>query len=214
MIRERVSTQGVIRDLEPEAELDAFHVPPDIIGVISELAVRRYLDGKAKYSKKFQREFRAIEKQRQKNLELAKKDVTKNMEYLQNSETVQQRLREGDTAPDSWLWAWTLDDDERPPPSSIVSRRDTDEARSLARIADQAVLQTSSAFSANSLWTVMVNFLTVSPGKEKPARSKSVGPPARRRSLFSLRRGEKRTESPEPELPEMPPIPKEATTLT
>lgn len=209
MIRERVSTQGVIRDLEPEAVLDAFHVPPDIIGVLSELAVRRYLDGKAKYAKKFHREFRSIEKQRKKNLELAKQDAIKNLESLQNSETVQQRLREGEAAPDSWLWSWALDNDERPPPSSIVSRRDTDEARSLARVADQAILQSSSTFSANSLWTVMVNYLTASPGKEKPARSKSVGPPTRRRSLFSLHRGEKRSDSPEPQVPEMPPIVKE-----
>ena len=53
MIRERVSTRGVIRALEPESELSAFRLPPELIGEISELAVRRYMDGTQKFGKKF-----------------------------------------------------------------------------------------------------------------------------------------------------------------
>ncbi|KAH7928695.1 alpha/beta-hydrolase [Leucogyrophana mollusca] len=175
MIRERVSTRGVIRPLEPESELDAFHVPPEIIGVLSELAVRRYIEGKAKFDKKFAKDIHAIEKHRSRNLELAKKDVHKNMANLQGSlngkeqtgeSSTRKGIKEGlEAASGSWFWAWALDMDERPPPSSIVSRRDTDEARRLAQIADQAVLQEDGQMTANNLWAVMVNFLTVTPDK-------------------------------------------------
>lgn len=209
MIRERVSTSGVLRALEPEADLDAFHIPPEIIGVLSELAVRRYVEGKGKFDKKFAKERHAIQKQRHRNLELSRKDVLKNIAQLQDSHVSQTKngkgkahdtvkgIKEGlEATSASWSWAWALDVDERPPPSSIVSRRDTDEARRLARIADQAVLQEYSHMSANSLWAVIVNFLTiaherdhkhadfdVSDGGNKPA-----SPLQKRKSLFpSLR---------------------------
>ncbi|KAG1760103.1 hypothetical protein EDD22DRAFT_902993 [Suillus occidentalis] len=199
MICERVSTSGVLRPLEPETELDAFHIPPEIIGILSELAVRRYMEGKSKFDKKFAKERHAIHKQRQRNLERSRKDVLKNIAQFQDPRGPQTKNSKGKThetvkgikegleaASASWSWAWALDVDERPPPSSIVSRRDTDEARRLARIADQAVLQEHSQMSANSLWAIMVNFLTserdhkhtdsdVSRGGNKPA--------------FSLRKG-------------------------
>jgi hypothetical protein len=63
----------------------------------------------------------------------------------------------------SWKWAWALDGDENPPPSSIVSRRDTDEARRLGRIADQSLSQEESRLSGNNLWSTVVNFLSTSP---------------------------------------------------
>jgi hypothetical protein len=37
-----------------------------------------------------------------------------------------------------WAWSWVLDELENPPPSSIVARRDTEEARQLAGFADWA----------------------------------------------------------------------------
>ena len=67
-----------------------------------------------------------------------------------------------------WGWSWLVDG-EHPPPSSIVSRRDTAEARKLARIADITVEQEESKLSGNRLWTVLVNFLSTRPnnkGKE------------------------------------------------
>lgn len=174
MIRERVSTSGVLRPLEQEPDLDAFHTPPEIIGVLSELSVRRYMEGKGKFDKKFAKDRHAIQKQRHRNLELSRKDVLKNIAQLQDLHGSQTKngkgkaqdtvkgIKEGlEAASASWSWAWALDVDERPPPSSIVSRRDTDEARRLARIADQAVLQEYSQINANSLWAVIVNFLTV-----------------------------------------------------
>ncbi|KAG2104030.1 uncharacterized protein F5147DRAFT_270934 [Suillus discolor] len=206
MIRERVSTSGVLRPLEPEADLDAFHTPPEIIGVLSELAVRRYMKGKAKFDKKFAKDRHAIQKQRHRNLERSRRDVLKNIAQLQDSHGSQTKngkgkahdtvkgIKEGlEAASASWFWAWALDVDERPPPSSIVSRRDTDEARRLARIADQAVLQEHSHISANSLWAVIINFLTVVPERDHKHANSAVSdggnkPPSplqKRKPLFA-----------------------------
>ncbi|KAI0753082.1 hypothetical protein C8Q80DRAFT_1097008 [Daedaleopsis nitida] len=194
MIRERVSTQGVIRALEPESELDAFRLPRELIGEISELAVRRYIDGTEKYGKKFGKTAKAIEKARQKTLERASQDTMRNMAQLhtflsrerEEEEAVHpgkatkgsegrsakafeadtaQGVKEGLAASGSWPWAWALDTDENPPSSSIVSRRDTEEARRLAKIADQAVFMDANALSGNNLWSLIVNFLTATPDR-------------------------------------------------
>lgn len=184
MIRERVATNGIVRPLEPESDLDAFHTPQEIIGEFSELAVRRYLDAQAVFSKKYSGVQKGIDKRRQRNLELAKKDINKNMMQLQGDVSkhpnekkgmgsksrgkASKGLKEGlQVASGSWAWAWALESDERPPPSSIVSRRDTEEARQLARIADQASMENDSSMSGNQLWSLLVDFLTSPPGKDK-----------------------------------------------
>jgi hypothetical protein len=176
MIRERVSTHGIIRPLEPESELDAFHVPQEIIGAFSELAVRRYLEAKAKFDKKFSGVQKVIDKRRRRNLELAKKDTFRKIAQLRGGVLkkateskgrgkLMKGLNEGLQA--SSGWAWALESDERPPPSSIVSRRDTAEARQLARIADLASLEDETSISGNHLWSMLVDFLTSPPGKDK-----------------------------------------------
>ena len=81
-------------------------------------------------------------------------------------------FRSGLVASGSWSWAWALDMDEKPPPSSIVARRDTHEAVELARIADEAVLAEENVLSGNNLWSLMVNFLTATPDKEKEKAKK------------------------------------------
>ncbi|KAJ7782646.1 hypothetical protein B0H16DRAFT_1493861 [Mycena metata] len=187
MVRERVSTRGVLRPLEPEAELLAFSVPPETICVVSELAVRRFIEGTERWDRKFASAYKTVEKHRHRNLERAKKDTVRNMHVLQNfigrevdakakkkeekTETV-MGIKDGLLASSgSWSWAWALDANENPPPSSIVSRRDTQEALRLARIADQPMLQSEEhSMTGNNLWTVVVNFLTVAPDKD---RSKS-----------------------------------------
>ncbi|KAJ7772099.1 hypothetical protein DFH07DRAFT_803704 [Mycena maculata] len=187
MVRERVSTRGVLRPLESEAELGAFSVAPENIGVVSELVVRRFLDGTQRFDRKFAGAIKSVEKHRQRNLERARKDVAKNMSVLQNfiGREVDTTTKSG-TAGDhtdqtvigvkdgllassgSWSWAWALDANENPPPSSIVSRRDTQEALRLAQIADQPMLPSGEhSMTANNLWTVVVNFLTVNPDKDK-----------------------------------------------
>jgi hypothetical protein len=180
MIRERVSTQGIIRPLEPPAELAAMTVPADMIGVVSELAARRYIDGRTKYDHKFRREIKAIHRAREKQLAAARRDATKKKNMAQLQAALFQdsdglayagpsALADGlaaVTASSSWTWAWALDE-ERPPPSSIVARRDTQEARALAQIADSS--ESASAMSGNNLWSILMTFLTLGPDNSKGA---------------------------------------------
>jgi hypothetical protein len=180
MIRERVSTQGVIRDLEAEHELAALGVPPDNIGKLSERAIRRYLDARAKFDKKFRSSTKAIDKHRLRNLELDTSYTKRNMRHslrrFKNTTTFKDttadpRTRSGDVDNSSdsehWGWAWALDEQERPPPSSIVSRRDTKEARRLAKIADESVFQNDKSLSGNNFWSLMVNFFTTTPYRDE-----------------------------------------------
>lgn len=166
--------------------------------------MRRYLEGRALFDKKHAKELLAIEKKRNRNIDLAKKDITRNLVHLQEllngraaskKKETSKAFRDGlECSTGAWGWAWA---DERPPPSSIVSRRDTDESRRLARIADQSILQDEVQMNSNSLWTIFANFLAVPSAKEYPASdSEAVGSPVehvivrKSRSVFaSLRIG-------------------------
>jgi hypothetical protein len=116
-----------------------------------------------------------IEKHRRRNLEQAQEETIKRMSVLRQtlhkhrSDKVTpdkvQPAKDGALEFPACGWAWALDEKEDPPPSSIVSRRDTEEARKLAKVADQALLGEDQTFSANNLWGVVMNFLTVTPGR-------------------------------------------------
>jgi hypothetical protein len=185
MIRERISTQGVIRPLESEEKLDAFTVPPEAIGGISELVLRRFIKAQSFFDTKFASASKAVEKSRQRNLERSRKDTRRNMALLQSSlekdiktenggTSEASTLKQGLLASSGWTWAWALDGMENPPPSSIVSRRDTEEARRLAKFADQAVLQEQAAVSGNNLWSVVQNFLKDrNPGQSAKSKATS-----------------------------------------
>lgn len=151
MIRERVSTTGVCRPLEPQSELAALNVPADEVGVIKEGQAMRYLNGQHLWDKKFHRAAKQVQKHRRKNLKMAKeKDGHKLLNMWEDRIRRKEREREGtDTegsgwetegdgaesgiaTPDgeersvldqSWSWEWALQG-EAPPPSAIVSRRD------------------------------------------------------------------------------------------
>ncbi|KAJ7935116.1 hypothetical protein B0H13DRAFT_1949785 [Mycena leptocephala] len=210
MVRERVSTRGVLRPLEAEADLVAFSVAPENVGVFSELAARRFLDGTQRWDRKFAGASKTVEKHRQRNLERAKKDIVRNMNMLHNfigREADAKAKREDDMSEDktqttvmgikdgllassgSWSWAWALDANENPPPSSIVSRRDTQEALRLARIADQPMLHSEEhSMIPNNLWSGFVSFLTVTPDKDKYKKTDAVEqekPRPRRNSTLS-----------------------------
>jgi hypothetical protein len=184
MIRERVSTHGAIRPLEPEAELPAMKVPPELIGALSELAMQRYVTGKEIFDKKFARAIKRIKRHRLRNIDRASQDMKQHIAALQHyldressavgptsSSTGVDRTTEVTlSAPSSWNMAWALDEDERPPPSSIVARRDTEEALKLARVADEAVLASEHTLSANNLWNVIISFLMDTPEERRKKR--------------------------------------------
>jgi len=169
-----VSIRGVIRPLEPEAKLSALQVKADLVGVVSELALRRYIDGKTKHDVKFSGTLKSIAKERKRNLKLAHKEGDK---YLGHLESYLQKATEKSGSgldvldsprlqkftSGSWNLSWALDEDENPPPSSIVSRRDTWEARKLAMIAD---IMPENTLSGNNLWQHLVTFLTVTPDRK------------------------------------------------
>ncbi|KAH9485586.1 AB hydrolase superfamily protein C4A8.06c [Psilocybe cubensis] len=174
MIRERISTAGISRPLEPETELDAIQMPPERIGIFGEKTTTRFFKERALFEKKFAKVYKAVEKQRRRNLERAKTDTIKKLGILKQSirrdgaaavNGNKKVLRENVLASPGWGWAWALDG-EYPPPSSIVSRRDTEEAQKLADIADKAVLSGDQTFSGNNLWAVVINFLTATPGRQ------------------------------------------------
>lgn len=169
-----MSIRGVIRPLEPEAELPALQLKANLVGVVSELSLRRYIQGKAKFDNKFSGTLKSVAKERMRNLKLARKEGDVSLGYLEsylrkvteNSDSGQDILespRLQKVTSGSWNWSWALDEDEHPPPSSIVSRRDTWEARQLAMIAD---ITSENTFSGNNLWQHLVTFLTVTPDKK------------------------------------------------
>ena len=171
IIRERVSTKGVVRPLESEADLQAFQLQPQNVGRFSETTINRFLDERQIFHKKFSRTAMSIEKHRRQNLERSKRDTIKRLGFLRqflhksDDEAETEKRIESVILSPRWNWAWALDEEENPPPSSIVSRRDTEEARKLAEVADQAVLGEDHSFSGNSLWSFIINFLTATPGK-------------------------------------------------
>ena len=67
----------------------------------------------------------------------------------------------------NWSLAWALDSTEHPPPSSIVARRDTREARALALVADQAAIAEPSKSNPTSLWAAMLGLFTVDADRGK-----------------------------------------------
>ncbi|KAI9460342.1 hypothetical protein F5148DRAFT_1216989 [Russula earlei] len=181
MIRERVSTRGVIRPLEPESELPAMQVPSEMIGTLSERAIRRYVTGKGLFDKKFASTIKRIEKRRLRNIDRASRNINHHIaalhHYLDRENKTSDSGGTGTgtdrttaeplSAPSSWNMAWALDEDERPPASSIVARRDTEEALKLARVADEAVLASERMLNANNLWNIIISYLTITPERRR-----------------------------------------------
>ena len=129
MIRERVSTQGIIRPLEHSEHLPAFRLPPQLIGTIPEIVLERYMTAKQAADQKFASTIKSIEKARMRNIERASQD------FAQRAAALQPGSAGG--GGEAWRLAWALDADEHPPPSSIVGRLDTEEAMRFAQAADK-----------------------------------------------------------------------------
>lgn len=123
-IRERVSINGLIRALEPEAKLSGLQLKDNIIGVICKLSLSRYIEGKAKRDDKFSGTLESIKSERP------------NTPFKKSP----------------WYGPSTSEHDECPPPSSIVLRRDRWKAQELAKIADRRLDNTSSSGKAYLEW--------------------------------------------------------------
>ena len=140
-----------------------------------------YYAGQEEFGRRLAKVYKSVEKERRRNIQRHAHDALHHMAQLQNAlsseepEKSRKRgagptpkgIQEGLISAGSWPWAWALDVDEAPPPSSIVARRDTEEARRLMRIADQALLMDEDTMSGNHLWNVIVKFLTKSPDKHR-----------------------------------------------
>jgi hypothetical protein len=154
MIRERVNIHGVLRPLEPIQELGAMAMPADEIGTIKEGPAMRYLTGQYLWDKKYKRARKEVERHREKNLREARSKDGERIgrgikglyeeHHKKKAESAGQgegagkegdgdgegKEGDGDGAGKegdehwSWSWGWALDG-EVPPPSAIVSRRDT-----------------------------------------------------------------------------------------
>jgi hypothetical protein len=133
MIRERVSTQGIIRPLEHQEDLPAFRLSPQLIGTTPDIVLERYMAAKQAADQKFASTIRGIEKARMRNIERASQD------FAQRTAALRRYFRSagGVGGGEAWRLAWALDADERPPPSSIVGRLDTEEALRFAQAADK-----------------------------------------------------------------------------
>ncbi|GMK55198.1 hypothetical protein CspeluHIS016_0202540 [Cutaneotrichosporon spelunceum] len=103
-------------------------------------------------------------------------------------------------ADETWAWNWALDD-EIPPPSAVVSRRDLPEGRTLALQADRIDAAGDSELNMLSVWVVLAQLFSAD-DKEKIEEAKYMRDKARARKsgLWSLfgkrkeRREEKRLE--------------------
>ena len=169
MIRERVSTTGAIRPLEPEAELAACNVPADRVSRPSEDTVRRYLTNKLKFEQTFGDTIKKIENQREHAKAMGdaiKSDygVWQVFGWLQRGQTGDRdddRPTEGtpgfdprvSTSP-GWSRSLALDESENPPPSSVTARRDAEAGRRLAAVVDCAT-----AGDGYGLWKMIQSFI-------------------------------------------------------
>ena len=138
MIRERVSTQGVIRPLEPESEIPVLQVDTTRLGRVSAPWAQIYLEGVQKHEKKFATCTRQIARRRERAIALL-------------PETAQAENAGVDG--EGWSVAWALKDpSERPPPSSLVARCDTPEARALVRAATKQRKVLKQASDKGEFW--------------------------------------------------------------
>ncbi|WRT66661.1 uncharacterized protein IL334_003621 [Kwoniella shivajii] len=94
MIRERVSVQGELRELEPAEDLQGLNMPLDEVGFIKEGPAMRYLNGQSIWNKKYHRASKGVQKRREKNLKIAHKESEKRTkEWLATKSKLQQQSK-------------------------------------------------------------------------------------------------------------------------
>lgn len=91
MIRQRVDFSGNVRGLEPAEQLPACTMPLAETGMIKEGPAMRYIEGQAKWDRKFHRVKKRVARHRKRNLKKAKeKDATR---IMKNWDTVGESMR-------------------------------------------------------------------------------------------------------------------------
>ena len=125
MIRERVSITGIIRPLEAEQDLPALQIVPEFLGTICERWIHRYVASTEHCEKKFASRIKNVAKRRE-------RAIVKLRQSTQSRSSSSEDKEKVSVSQTGWSLAWALEADERPPPSSLVARRDTAEALALA----------------------------------------------------------------------------------
>lgn len=75
IIRERVSTTGRIRAMEPESEIEALNMPIEQVGVISQRGpAKKWLAKRAEWDQKFAKELNDMRKNKEEDRKLAEKE--------------------------------------------------------------------------------------------------------------------------------------------
>ena len=122
MIRERISISGTIRPLEPELDLLALQMPPEHLGNVSERWVQRYVAGTEHQEKKYANRIKHLAKRRKRAIaDLQPVRGSEEDSAVSHGWRVRKITRKRKGKRMSGL-AWA--DDEDPPPSSLVARRD------------------------------------------------------------------------------------------
>ncbi|KAL4399678.1 lipase [Malassezia pachydermatis] len=124
MIRERVSTTGKIRPMEPPSEMAALRMAPDSVGTIKPMTYKRFQKGHTIWDTKFAHEAAKVKKRRAKYERRAK-------QLLAHAQAEGLLDNQGDIVAEGAHWydigTYGPADlhNEMPPPSAIVGRRDT-----------------------------------------------------------------------------------------
>ncbi|KZT13024.1 alpha/beta-hydrolase [Laetiporus sulphureus 93-53] len=146
MIRERVGVSGKVRSMEPVEEIEVLRIPPELIGIIKEAPVKRWLTGQELWDKKYKHAAhkaimrrRKYERKAERLLQHAREQGT--LHRLESRPGPLHRRRShisacsaasGEIDPDRRWGPFDLVD-EKPPPSAIPGRRDTHDAIALLK---------------------------------------------------------------------------------
>ncbi|WVQ67321.1 uncharacterized protein L199_005517 [Kwoniella botswanensis] len=206
MIRERVSTTGILRPLEPPDELQAMQMPLDEVGYIKEGPAMRYINGQALWDKKYHRAAKNVKKRREKNLKIAHKEGGKysaelikkahedklkgkdNVKNLAHEHEQQETKDESGVTETAESWNWALNG-ESPPPSAIISRRDFAEARQLALMADRLDSSHNTSLHGLSIWVGLASFFSNSMERNKATEVIKIAREAKKIQKDSTKQG-------------------------
>jgi acetyl esterase/lipase len=127
MLRQRIDRHGVIHNLAPESELAALQLPRDQIGVVKEGPVKKWLEQRAKWDKKYSRDLKKTREQhyaRVKELEAfnaqqKEKATNGNTGSLADHNPSDTKLETTETGN---IKAIVKDNIEVPPPAALYNR--------------------------------------------------------------------------------------------